>query len=272
MPANVETPASLDAPGLRIARTAGLGAVAGVVTSFFVLVLLAPVLIGKVEANPFGDGTARAAPVLDFPGMTWDLPQLVTLGGTTYFEKTLNISPLTLTTLWAMFAFGLVGLITAGLTRWLPTALDPSAATARRGLPVLAIGGGIGSSVGLLAAQGAATWLGESGTTLQLPVLPAAVFALAAGAVAGSGAAGTAHLLSRPDLLGMGGAWETPRQFLTAGARAIAIPLLALVGMGAVVAVFAGLFLSGSHTLTLVAAITLAAGILGVASLVAYRR
>jgi len=268
----VETPLSLDSPGLRIARTASLGAVAGVVATFFVLVLLASVLIGKVEADPLGDGTARAAPVFDFPGLSWDLPQLVTLGGVTYFEKTLNLSPLTMTTLWSMFAFGLVGLIAAGLTRWVPAAFDSGAVTARRNLPVLAIGGGIGSTVGLLAAQGAATWLGKSGATLQLPILPAVVMALAAGAVAGSGAAGTAHLLSRPDLLGLGGAWETPRQFLAASARAVAIPALALAGMGAVVAAFAGLFLSGSRTLTLVAAIMLAAGILGVASLVAYRR
>ena len=253
-------------------RTAFVGAVVGAVAGIAVLLFLIPMLIGKVTATPVGDGTARVSTAFEFSEYTLALPELLTVGDTTIFTTDITFSPLFMLSLFGVIGFGLAGLLTAGLTRWIPSVLDPGAKRHSRTSTVLAAGAGTGAVVGILAAQGAVTWLGTYTATAQVGVVPFLLTLVAGGIVLGSGVASTSHLLSRPDVLGLSGpAWDSRQELWSKLKGALAGPIVAMVVMVGLVAGLALALLNSSHTAALILAGLVAVAVLGFAALAAYR-
>lgn len=265
------------APLPSLTRTSLIGALAGAVAAVAVLVLLAPLLLERVTATPLDDGTARVDTVFQFTGLEVSLPELLTAGDTTFFEGEWSLTPLFMFSLLAAIGFGMAGLITAALVRWLPAALDPAARSEGRGRSLYANGLGAGIVIGILAAQFAVTWLGSStGVNLQIPIFRFLVTLVGAGVVLGAGVAATSHIIERPDVVGVEGhTWETRSQFLGALRRAVTIPLAALAVVAVVVVLFGLLLLAveeAGKAAPLILATVVAALILGGASFVAYRK
>ncbi len=261
-----------------LSRTSLIGALAGAVAAIAVLVLLAPLLLERVTAHSLDDGTARVDTVFQFTGLEVSLPELMSAGDTTFFEGDWSLTPLFMFSLLAAIGFGIAGLLTAALVRWLPTALDPAARSEGRGRQIYANGLGAGVVIGILSAQFAVTWLGsDTGVSVEVPVFRFLVTLVAAGVVLGSGVAAVSHIIERPDVVGVEGhTWETRGQFFGALRRAVSIPLAAL-GVAAVVVVAFGLLLIaveelGGKTVPLIVAGVVSALILGGASFVAYRK
>jgi hypothetical protein len=254
-----------------------IGALAGAVAAIAVLVLLAPLLLERVTANPLDDGTARVDTVFQFTGLEISLPELLTAGDTTFFEGEWSLTPLFMFSLLAAIGFGIAGLITAALVRWLPTALDPAARSEGQGWLLYANGLGAGVVIGILAAQFAATWLGsDTGVGLEIPIFRFLVTLAGAGVVLGAGVAATSHIIERPDVVGVEGhTWETRSQFLGATRRAVTIPLAALAVVAVIVVAFGLVLLAveeAGKAAPLVLATVVAALILGGASFAAYRK
>lgn len=273
-----ETTAPPSYPGLpSLSRTTTAGALAGAVAAVAVLILLAPLLLDRVSANLLGDGTARVDAVFQFSGLDVSLPHLLTAGDTTFFEGEWNLTPLFMLSLLAAIGFGLAGLITAALVRWLPTAVDPAARGEGRGRFLYANGLGTGVVIGILAAHFAVTWLGsDTGLALEVPIFRFLVTLVGAGAVLGASVAATSHLIERPDLVGVrGNTWETRSEFAGALRRAVVIPLSALAVVAVVVVIF-GLILiaveEAGKAAPLILASVVSAIILGGASFAAYRK
>ena len=261
-----------------LSRTSLIGALAGAVAAIAVMVLLAPLLLERVTANSLDDGTARVDTVFQFTGLDVSLPELLSAGDTTFFEGEWSLTPLFMFSLLAAIGFGIAGLITAALVRWLPTAVDPAARSEGRNRQIYANGLGAGIVIGILAAQFAVTWLGsDTGVAVEVPVFRFLVTLVGAGVVLGSGVAAVSHIIERPDVVGVeGNTWETRSQFLGALRRAVTIPLAALA-VAAVVVVGFGLVLIaveevGGKTIPLIVAGVVSALILGGASFVAYKK
>ena len=258
-------------------RTTGIGALAGAVAAITVLILLAPLLLPRVNASPLQDGTARVDAVFEFTGLDVALPELITIGDTTYFTSEWSLTPLFMFSLLAAIGFGIAGLITAALVRWLPTAVDPAARSDQPGGILYGNGLIAGAVIGILAAQFAVTWLG-SGTSvnLQIPIFRFLVTLVGAGAILGATVAATSHIIERPDVVGVeGNTWENRSQFLSATRRALAIPVTALAVVAVVVVLFGVVLLAveeAGKAAPLVLASVVAALILGGASFVAYRK
>ena len=257
----------------RIGRTLFSGAIAGALAAVIVLVLLTPMLLGKATAIPLDDGTARVDPIFEFSGFTLELPRLLEVGDVVIFETEWALSSLWMYTFWSAVAFGIAGLIVAAITRFIPGAVDPEVQPRSKGWTVALSGAAIGIVVGIVAAQGSATWLGEAGLTIQISVLRFVMVAVVAGSIEGGVVATTTHLISRPDVIGFEeGAWETRGQFWAAVRRALSTPVIALIALLVVVLPFGYVLLeAGGGVATLVLAGVVAAGILAVASLAAYR-
>ena len=260
-----------------LSRTTTIGAVAGAVAAIAVLVLLAPLLLERVSANSLDDGTARVDTVFQFSGLDVSLPELLTAGDTTFFEGEWSLTPLFMLSLLAAIGFGIAGLLTAALVRWLPTAVDPAATSDGQGRQLYANGLGAGIVVGILAAQFAVTWLGaDTGVNLEVPIFRFLMTLVGAGVVLGATVAATSHVIERPDVVGVvGHTWESRSEFLGAVRRAVAIPLAALVLVAIVVVVF-GLILiaveEAGKAAPLILASVVSALILGGASFAAYRK
>lgn len=265
-------------PGLpSLSRTTLAGGLAGAVAAIAVLVLLAPLLLDRVNANPLGDGTARVDAVFVFSGLDVSLPHILTAGDTTFFEGEWNLTPLFMFSLLAAIGFGIAGLITAALVRWLPAAVDPAARGEGQGRFLYTNGLGTGIVVGILAAQYAVTWLGsDTGVGLEIPIFRFLMTLLVAGVILGASVAATSHLIERPDVVGVAGnTWETRSEFYRALRRAVVIPLSALAVVAVVVVVFGILLIAveeASHEAPLILAGVVAALILAGASFVAYRK
>lgn len=258
-------------------RTTGIGAVAGAVAAIAVLILLAPLLLDRVNASPLNDGTARVDAVFEFTGLNVELPELITIGDTTYFTSEWSLTPLFMFAFLAAIGFGIAGLITAALVRWLPTAVDPAASPDQPGRVLYGNGFITGVVIGILAAQFAVTWLGSGNSVnLQIPIFRFLVTLVAAGAILGATVAATSHLIERPDVVGVeGNTWEDRKQFLGATRRALGIPIAALAVVAAVVVVFGVLLLAveeAGKAAPLILASVVSALILGGASFVAYRK
>lgn len=254
-----------------------IGAIAGAVDAVAVLVLLAPMLLDRVTAHSLGDGTARVDTVFRFSGLEISLPELISLGDITLFEGEWSLTPLFMFSLLAGIGFGLAGLLTAALTRWLPATVDPSADSGGAGRRLYVNGFGVGVIIGILAAQFAATWLGSDvGIGLEIPVFRFLITLVVAGVVMGAGVVTTAHLLARPDVVGVEGhTWESRSQFYRVLRRAVSIPLTAVAVIAVVVVVFGVLLLAVEETGKagpVILATAVAALILGGASFVAYKK
>lgn len=256
----------------RFNQSALVGALFGAVTAVGTLVLLSPVLIGKATAVPFADGTARVDPVFEFGGFELDLPLLLTLGDDVrLFDYVWVLSAVIMTTFWWALGFGIAGFLVALLTRWVPSALDPGASPAGRAWPVLLLGTGTGIVVGILAAQGAITWLGTTtATSVQLGVWRMLMAVGAGGIVLGSAVTATTHLISRPDVVAFE-SWETAAEFRQATGRAIGYPIIAVITVVVVASALGALFLTLEGTAALIVAGVASAAILGLVSLAAYR-
>jgi hypothetical protein len=260
-----------------LSRTTLIGGLAGAVAAIAVLVLLAPLLLERVTANSLEDGTARVDTVFQFTGLELSLPELLTAGDTTFFEGDWSLTPLFMFSLLAAIGFGIAGLITAALVRWLPTAFDPAARSQGKDRRIYANGLGVGVVIGILAAQFAATWLGaDTGVNLEIPVFRFLMTLVAAGVVLGATVAATSHIIERPDVVGVEGhTWETRSQFLGATRRAVTIPLAALAVVAVMVVAFGLILLAveeAGKAAPLVLASLVAALILGGASFAAYRK
>ena len=260
-----------------LGRTSLVGAIAGAVDAIAVLVLLSPLLLDRVTANSLGDGTARVDTVFEFTGLDISLPELISLGDLTLFEGEWSLTPLFMFSLLAAIGFGLAGMLTVALTRWLPATVDPSAHTGGPGRRLYLNGLGAGVIVGILAAQFAATWLGsDTGIGLEIPIFRFLITLMAAGVVLGAGVVATSHLMARPDVVGLEGhTWETRSQFFRVLRRAISIPLTAVAIIAVVVVVFGVVLLAleeAGKAAPVILATAVAALILGAASFVAYRK
>lgn len=261
-----------DLPGISL-----LGGLAGAVAAIAVVILLAPLLLERVSANSFEDGTARVDTVFQFTGLDVALPELIALGDTTLFVGDWTLTPLFMFSLLAAIGFGIAGAITVGLTRWLPTTVDSAAMTSGQNRRLYTNGIGIGIVLGILTAQFAATWLGSStGINLEIPIFRFLLALVGAGAVLGASVVATTHLIGRPDVIGIEGhTWETRSEFTSALRRAISIPLVAAGSIAVVVVVF-GVMLLAIEELgkagPLVLASVVAIAILGGASWVAYKK
>jgi hypothetical protein len=263
---------------VNIAKTAVAGAVAGAIASIAVLILMAPLLLPRLTAVSLGDGTARVNSVIEVTGLDVELPHVLEIGDTVLFEATWTLSPGFMLSLIAAIGFGLAGALTVGLTRWIPRTLDDRTETAGRVRMLYASGIGTGVITGILAAQFAVTWAGDSGGVgTQITVFRFLIIMLVAGAVLGSSCAASTHLLERPDVIGMRGhTWETREQLVQSTTRALAVPVLALAGIATVV-VSMGLLLIASydeisHSAPLFLAGGAASAVLGLAAFAAYRR
>ena len=254
-----------------------VGGVIGAVAAIAVVILLAPLLLERVSANSFEDGTARVDTVFQFTGLDVALPELITMGDTTLFEGDWTLTPLFMFSLLAAIGFGIAGALTVGLTRWLPGTVDEAAVTSGHNRRLYANGIGIGAILGILTAQFAATWLGSStGIGLEIPIFRFLLALVGAGALLGASVVATTHLIARPDVIGVEGAtWETRPEFMGATRRALTIPLMAAAVIAVVVVVF-GILLLASEDVgaagPLVLASVVSIGILGGASYVAYKK
>lgn len=254
-----------------------VGGIIGAVAAISVVILLAPLLLERVTANSFEDGTARVDTVFQFTGLDVALPELITISDTTLFEGDWTLTPLFMFSLLAAIGFGIAGALTVGLTRWLPGTIDEAAETSGHNRRLYANGIGIGAILGILTAQFAATWLGAStGIGLEIPIFRFLLALVGAGALLGASVVATTHLIARPDVIGVEGAtWETRLEFMGATRRALTIPLMASAVIAVVVVVF-GILLLASEDVgaagPLVLASVVSIGILGGASYVAYRK
>ena len=261
-----------DLPGITL-----VGGLAGAVAAIAVVILLAPLLLERVSANSFEDGTARVDTVFQFTGLDVELPELITMGDTTLFVGDWTLTPLFMFSLLAAIAFGIAGAITVGLTRWLPTTVDTAAVTSGQNRRLYANGIAIGVVLGILTAQFAATWLGSNtGIDLEIPIFRFLLTLVGTGAVLGASVVATTHLIARPDVVGIEGhTWETRSEFASATRRAISVPLVAAAAIAVVVVVF-GVLLLESHDLgtagPLVLASVVSILILAGASYAAYRK
>ena len=104
--------------------------------------------------------------------------------------------------------------------------------------------------IGILAAQFSATWLGSNtGINLEIPMFRFLMALVGAGALLGATVAASTHLIERPDVVGVeGNTWETRGEFLGALRRALAIPLVAAVGIAAIVVIFGVLLLAAEKS------------------------
>lgn len=260
-----------------LGRTSMIGAIAGAVDAIAVLILLSPLLLDRVTARSLEDGTARVDTVFEFSGLEISLPELISLGDITLFEGEWSLTPLFMFSLLAAIGFGLAGMLTVALTRWLPATVDPAADTGGRSGRLYLNGLGAGVIVGVLAAQFAATWLGsDTGIGLQIPVFRFLITLVLAGVILGAGVVATSHLMARPDFVGVEGhTWETRSQFYRVMRRAVSIPLTAVAIIAVVVVVFGILLLAveeADKAGPLVLATVVSALILGAASFMAYRK
>ncbi|MBT8194605.1 MAG: hypothetical protein KJP22_14470 [Acidimicrobiia bacterium] len=261
-----------DLPGITL-----VGGLAGAVAAIAVVILLAPLLLERVSANSFEDGTARVDTVFQFTGLDVELPELITMGDTTLFVGDWTLTPLFMFSLLAAIAFGIAGAITVGLTRWLPTTVDTAAVTSGMNRRLYANGIAIGVVLGILTAQFAATWLGSNtGIDLEIPIFRFLLTLVGAGAILGASVVATTHLIARPDVVGIEGhTWETRSEFASATRRAISVPLVAAAAIAVVVVVF-GVLLLESHDLgtagPLVLASVVSILILAGASYAAYKK
>ena len=262
----------------RFSRTLIAGALAGAIAAISVLVLLTPLLLDRLNANSFEDGTARVHPVFELSGLTVDLPHILTVGDTEFFTSSWDLSPLFMFSFLAAIGFGIAGALTVALTRWIPRTFDAAVTTPKRTTLLYANGVGIGAVVGILAAQFAVTWVGEpSGVAVQIGIFRFLTILVLAGATLGAAVAATTHLQERPDVVGVAGnTWETRRQFFKAMTRATSIPMMAMIGIAAVVIPLGIVLLALTDEIgeeaTLIFAVLIAASILGLASLAAYKK
>ncbi len=281
--------ATISAVNMRFGRSLIFGALIGLVTGIVALLILAPIMINNVDARLLGDGTARVETFFSIGSASLELPHLVDMGETTLFTGTVEISPLGLVSVFAALGFGFAGLVTSAALQWMPRAFDPDAVVPRNSGKVLTSGALTGAITGLLFAQGAVIWLGEQATTTaEIPIVPGLLWALLAGVSIGSAVAGLSHLLSRPDVIGLDElGWETPEEFKRATARAVGVPVMAMVVVLVVVAAFGALFLGISPDVVphggeeasgdvnkaplLIIASLISAVILGFAAFAAYR-
>lgn len=260
-----------------LGRTSLVGAIAGAVDAVAVLILLAPLLLDRVTATSLADGTARVDTVFQFSGLEVSLPELISLGDLTLFEGEWSLTPLFMFSLLSAIGFGLAGILTAALTRWLPVTVDPSAHLGGHSRRLYANAFGAGVIIGILAAQFAATWLGsDTGIGLEIPVFRFVMTLVGAGLVLGAGVVVTAHLMSRPDVVGVeGNTWESRSQFYGVLRRAVSIPLTAVAVIAVVVVVFGVLLLAveeAGKAGPLILATVVSALILGGASFFAYKK
>ena len=262
----------------RFFRTLLAGSLAGAIAAIAVLVLLTPFLLDRLNANSFEDGTARVSPVFELSGLTVDLPHILTIDDTVFFTSSWDLSPLFMFSLLAAIGFGTAGGLTVALTRWVPRTFDAAVIAPKRTRLLYANGIGIGALVGVLAAQFAVTWVGESrGINVQIGIFRFLAILVLAGALLGATVAVTTHLLERPDVVGaVGNTWETRPQFFESVTRATSIPMMAMIGI-AVIVIPLGIVLLAltdgiGEEATLIFAGLLAASILGLASLVAYKK
>ena len=262
----------------RFSRTLIAGALAGAIAAIAVLVLLTPFLLDRLSANSLEDGTARVQPVFELSGLTVDLPDILTVGDTVFFTSSWDLSPLFMFTLLAAIGFGIAGALTVALTRWIPRTFDAAVSPPKRSRLLYANGIAIGAVVGILAAQFAVTWAGEpTGVSVEIGIFRFLAILLLAGTTLGAGVAATTHFLERPDLVGaVGNTWETRPQFLQSLRRAMSIPMMAMIGIAAVVIplgiVLLALTDGVGEEATLIFASLIAASILGLASLAAYKK
>lgn len=270
--------ALVTSPLPKFSRTIFPGALAGALAAIAVLVLLTPFLLDRLNANSLGDGTARVEPVFELSGLTVDLPDILTVDDTVFFTSSWELSPLFMFTLLAAIGFGIAGALTVALTRWIPRTFDAAATPPKRSRLLYANGIGIGVVVGILAAQFAVTWVGESaGINVQIGIFRFLAILVLAGAVLGASVAATTHLIERPDVVGLAGnTWETRPQFLNAMTRATSVPMMAMIGIVAIVIPLGIVLLALTDGIgeaaTLIFASLLAASILGLASLAAYKK
>lgn len=232
----------------RIAALASFGALIGAVAAAMLMAFAADLFIdssvGAVVLNP---ATGRAR------------PQFVATEGSTY--------------LFLLFASALIGGALAHMTWLIGRQTEPD--TPRFGLPLTAASGILTAPI--VAYSMLRTGIGAGGVINQdvitLSVFRAVVVVLATGAVTGLVTVLVADRMSRVDVLGLGGAaW--PRSgavFTREAARAVGIPLAAILLVGAVVVGVSQIFLLGPGVGAVVAASVVAAGILAVAAFTAYR-
>jgi len=153
------------------------------------------------------------------------------------------------------------------------TQADPAARRYRMG-PIAAMGALVGAPVAFAAARAAVGLAGDiTSKTVVLPVFRASLVAAAAGAVTGLLIVVAVERLSRPDVLGMGGA-AAPRslgQFVRDAAAAVGLPAIGLIVAATLVFGFSRLLLEADKSVALVAFGGVAALILGGTALVAGR-
>lgn len=262
----------------RFSRTLIAGALAGALAAIAVLVLVTPILLDRLNANPLETDSGRVQPVFELSGLTVDLPHLLTIDDTEFFNSSWDLSPLFMFTFLAAVGFGIAGALTVALTRWVPRTFDAAVTAPKRSTLLYANGIGVGVVVGVLAAQFAATWVGESsGANLQIGIFRFLAILVLAGATLGAGVAVSTHLLERPDLVGtVGNTWQTRSQFFKAVTRATSIPMMAMIGIAAVVIPLGIVLLALTDEVgdeaTLIFAVLVAASILGLASVAAYKK
>ncbi len=262
----------------RFSRTLIAGALAGALAAIAVLVLVTPILLDRLNANPLETDPSRVQPVFELSGLTVDLPHLLTIDDTEFFNSSWDLSPLFMFTFLAAIGFGIAGALTVGLTRWVPRTFDAAVTAPKRSTLLYANGIGVGMLVGVLAAQFAVTWVGESsGANVQIGIFSFLAIMVLAGATLGAGVAVSTHLLERPDLVGTAGnTWETRSQFFKVLTRATSIPMMAMIGIAAVVIPLGIVLLALTDEIgdeaTLIFAVLVAASILGLASVAAYKK
>jgi hypothetical protein len=153
------------------------------------------------------------------------------------------------------------------------TQADPVARRYRMG-PIAAMGALVGAPVAFAAARAAVGLAGDiTAKTVVLPVFRASLVAAAAGAVTGLLVVVAVERLSRPDVLGMGGA-AAPRslgQFVRDAAAAVGLPAIGLIVAATLVFGFSRLLLEADKSVALVAFGGVAALILGGTAFVAAR-
>lgn len=149
-------------------------------------------------------------------------------------------------------------------------------ATARRyGLgPIAALGAVTGAPIAFAAARAAVGLAGDiTAKTVVLPVFRASLVAAAAGAVTGLVIVVAVERLSRPEVLGMGGA-AAPRslgQFVRDAAAAVGLPAMGLAVAAVAVFGFSRVLLESDPTVALIAFGGIAGLILGGTALLAAR-
>ncbi|MBI5157105.1 MAG: hypothetical protein HZA58_03715 [Acidimicrobiia bacterium] len=149
-------------------------------------------------------------------------------------------------------------------------------ATARRyGLgPISALGAVAGAPIAFAAARAAVGIAGDiTAKTVVLPVFRASFVAIVAGTVTGLLVAVAVERLSRPEVLGMGGAAApgSVGQFVRAAAAAVGLPAIGLAIAAVAVFGFSRVLLEADPTVALIAFGGIAAVILGGTALMAAR-